>query len=94
MSYQYSGGSAKNKCGTSDGLELFLEQKSGRNQIEMWLESHTANFKYDIFNRKSYDDIVNGWGCGDEWTIIKKGSVNTAWVTSEKLLKCIQAKNI
>ena len=92
MPYQCSGGLAENKCKTSDRLDLFLKQKDGRNQIETWLESHTTNFKYDISNRKLYDNISNGWGCGDEWTIIKKESGNTAWVTSANLLKCIQTK--
>ena len=77
MPYQCSGGLARNMCETSDSLDLFLEQKGGKNQIEMWLDSHTANFKYDISNRKLYDDIANEWGCGDKWTIIKKESVNT-----------------
>ena len=48
--------------------------------------------QYDIFNRKSYDDIANGWGCRDKWNVIKEGNVNTEWVTSAKLLKCIQSK--
>ena len=58
----------------------------------MWLDSYTKNFKYDISNRKSYDNIVNGWGCRDEWNVIKEENVNTEWVTSAKLLKCIQSK--
>ena len=62
---------AKNKYRTSNGLDLFLKGKGGNNQIGMWLDSHAENFKYDLSNRKAYDDIANGWGCGDEWNITK-----------------------
>ena len=92
MPYQCSGGLTENMCGTSEGLDLFLEWKSRKNQIEMWLDSHTANFKDDVSNRKSYNDVENGWGCGDKRTVIKKESFNTEWVTSVKLLKCTQSK--
>ena len=77
MPYQCSGGSAKNKCRTSDGLDLFLEGKDGINQIGMSLDSHTKNLKHDISNRKSYDEIANEWGCGDKWNVIKEENVNT-----------------
>ena len=40
-----------------DGLDLFLERKSGENQVEIWLDSHTANFKYDVSN-KNYMTIL------------------------------------
>ena len=60
----------------------------------MCLDNHTANFKYDISNRKSYDGIANGWGCGDEWSTIKKESVNTEWVTGVKLLNVFKQKSM
>ena len=67
MPYQCSGGVAKNKRRTSDRLDLLLEGKGRNNQIGMWLDSHAKKFKSDISSRKSYDDIMNGWRCGDEW---------------------------
>ena len=79
-------------CKTSDGVNLFLKEKGGNNQTGMWLDNHAKYFRYDISNRKSYDDISNGWGCQDERKVIKEESVNTEWVTITKLLKCIQSK--
>ena len=56
------------------------------------MESCKGNFNHDIFKRNSYDGISKGWGCEDEWTVLKKDGVDTPWVTGAKLLKCIQAK--
>ena len=68
MRYQCSGGLSKNQCRISDGLDLFLNEKEGKNQIERWLESHEGIFNLDISKRNLYDDIAKEWGCGDEWT--------------------------
>ena len=56
------------------------------------MESHKGFFNRDISKRNSYDGIAKEWGCEDEWTVLKKDSVDTPWVTSAKLLKSIQAK--
>ena len=92
MPSQCSRGLAKNKCRTSNGLDLFPEEKDGNNQIGMWLDSHARKIKFDISNRRSYDEITSGWECGNEWNIIKEEGVRTEWVTSAKLLRCIQSK--
>ena len=92
LRYQCCGGSAKNQCETSGGLDLFLNEKGGKNQIECWLESHKGIFNLDISNVNSCDDIAKKWGCGDEWTVLKKDSFHTPWITRANLLKCIQGK--
>ena len=92
MRYHCCGGSAKNECKTSDGLDLFLNEKGGKNQIESWLESHEGIFNHDISERNSYDSIAKEWGCEDDWTVLRKDIVNDRWLTTAKLLKCIQAK--
>ena len=47
-------------------------------------------FKYDTSNRNSCDEIDNGWECNNKWNKIKEQTVSTEWVTSAKLLKCIE----
>ena len=91
MPYQCSEGSAKNKCRTSNGLDLFSERKDGNNQIVMWLDSHAKkrNMSYPIQNsmtklRKSGSVAMS--------RTIKEENVSTEWLTSAKLLKCIQSE--
>ena len=58
-------------------LSLFYYRQVETIKSEMWLDSHAKKIKYDISNQKSYNDIANGWGCGDEWNITKEENVST-----------------